>query len=267
MPIAQWICAACGGRVVPLTHFTDTPCGEQVHPDYCAAILNDRAGQYVKGAVRVSHGLGCPRRAAIEEAVDFAVDPLDLNPPIKGTAWHAFVESAAPKELAELEVSGTIAGVKLNGKIDRLRQLTSGDWAIEDWKCISDFQIKWRKADGVKIEHRVQASLYAELIDQMGRQRPTVGLIWYTSSVGGKDALMPAKFDLMPLYEALAVKPYEGDYTVRELLEQAASHYEDGVSWDELPMAGKSIRFGTKSACDYCSVKSECWSAERGAPF
>src|SRR5512137_1486392 len=104
MPIAQWICAACGGRVVPLTHFTDSPCGEKVHPDYAAAILKDRADQYVKGAVRVSHGLGCPRRAAIEEAVDFAVDPLEQNAMLTGTAWHAMVESAGPVQFVEVEV-------------------------------------------------------------------------------------------------------------------------------------------------------------------
>jgi len=267
MPIAHWICAGCGGREVPLTHFAETECGEKVHPDYCTAILNDREGQYVKGAVRVSHGLGCPRRAAIEEAEQFSVDPLELNPPIKGTAWHAFVEAAAPRDYAELEVEGTISGVKVRGKIDRLRKLPSGDWAIEDWKCISDFQIKYRKLDGVKLEHRIQASIYAELLDQMGRERPTVGIIWYSSSVGGKDALMPAKFDLMPLSEALNSRPYDCEFTVLELYRQAASHYEDGVRWDELPLAGSSIIFGSKTACNYCTVQSICTEADKGAPF
>ncbi len=267
MPIANWICAACGGREVPLSHFAETACGEKVHPDFARAILLDRNSQYVQRAVRVSHGLGCPRRGAIEESEPYAVDPLELNPAIKGTGWHAFVEAAAPAGMAEIELEGIIGGVKVNGKLDRLRQLSDDSWAIEDWKTINDFNIKWIKSGGAKPEHQVQASIYAELLDQMRKPRPTVGIIWYSSSVGGKDALMPFKFDLLPLHEALAVRPYDCEYTVLELLKQAASHYEDGVRWEELPLAGKSIKFGGKTACDYCNVRSVCWTAAVGAPF
>jgi hypothetical protein len=266
MPITSWICAACGGREVPLDHFATTSCGEKVHPDYAAAILADRADQYVTGKVRVSHGLGCPRRAAIEESEGFAVDPLDLNSMLTGTAWHAFVERAGPKEWVEVEVSGKLAGVQVAGKMDRLRQLSDGTWAIEDWKHVNDFGVKFISA-GPKAEHKIQTSLYAELLEQCGSQRPTVGIIWYHSSQQGKAALTSHKFDLMPTHEALDQRPYDCDYTVAELLKQAASHYEDGIKWQELPLAGKSIKFGTKTACNYCSVMSVCREAEVGAPF
>jgi len=266
MPIAKWLCAACGGREVALSHFADTVCGEKVHPDFAAAILKDRGEQYVSKAVRVSHGLGCPRRAAIEESEPYSVDPLDLNPPLTGTAWHAMMESAGPRELCEVEVDGTLGVVYVNGKMDRLRPLTDGELAIEDWKHINDFGVKWING-APKPEHMVQASLYAELVEQCGNPRPSVGIIWYHSSQSGKAALTSHKFPLLPTHEALAARPYDCDFTVLELLKQAASHYEDGVRWQELPLAGKSIKFGTKTGCDYCSVRSICTEADKGAPF
>ena len=237
-----------------------------MHPDFAAAILKDRDGQYVQKAVRVSHGLGCPRKAAIEESVDFAADPLELNAMLTGTAWHAFIESAGPPDMVEVEVSGTINGVLVNGKMDRIRLLTDGTWAIEDWKHVNDFGVTYIK-DGPKREHVVQTSIYAELVEQSGRPRPTAGLIWYHSSQGGQKALTPHKFHLLPLHEALEHRPYDADFTVMDLLKQAASHYEDGLRWDELPLAGKSIKFGGRNACDYCAVRSVCLEAEKGAPF
>jgi len=266
MPISRWICNGCGGREVPLSHFSDTACGELVHPDYAAAILKDRSEQYISHAVRVSHGLGCPRRAAIEESVDFAVDPLSQNAMLTGTAWHALVEAAGPNALVEVEVEGVVADVKVRGKMDRLRKLHNGDWAVEDWKHVGEFGLKYVKP-GPKPEHIVQTSIYAELVAQVNRPRPTVGLIWYHSSSGGKDAMVPHKFPLMPLHEAVNHRPYDCDFTVGELLRQAASHYENGVKWEELPLAGASIKFGAKTGCDYCGVRSICKEAEVGTPF
>jgi len=51
------------------------------------------------------------------------------------------------------------------------------------------------------------------------------------------------------------------------LLTQAMQHYEEGWKWQEMPMVGQSIKFGTKTGCDYCAVRSTCWTAEKGAPF
>lgn len=266
MPIAQWICAGCGGREVPLSHFAETACGERIHPDFARAILIDRNSQYVQKAVRVSHGLGCPRRAAIEESEPYAVDPLEANAPLTGVAWHALMESAAPANYREVELTGTIAGVKVSGKCDRIRKLSDGATAIEDWKHVNDFNVKHLKA-GAKLEHQVQTSIYAELAAQSGWIRPTVGIIWYHGSTGGKDALTPHRFGLMGLDTALAARPYECEYSVQELLKQAASHYVDGVRWQDLPLAGKSIKFGSKTGCDYCGVRSVCWTADKGAPF
>lgn len=267
MAIANWICRGCGGRVVLLDHFATSPCGESVvHPDMAAAMLADRNEQYVSRAVRVSHGLGCPRRAAIEESEPIAVDPLDANPMLTGTAWHALVESAAPRELAEVELFGTLAGVKVSGKCDRLRQLTDGTWAVEDWKHVNDFNVKYLR-DGPKREHVVQLSLYAELAEQCGRPRPTVGIVWYHSTQSGRDALVPQRTALLPLDEALAHRPYDAEHTVGELLQQAAAHFVDGRDWRTLPLAGASIKFGARTGCDYCGVRGICRQAETGAPF
>ena len=274
MGISGWLCRECGGREVPLDHFATTKCGEAVHPDYCAALLNDRNGQYVTGAVRVSHGLGCPRRAAIEESESFYVDPLDSNAALTGTAWHSMMEGAGPSSLCEVEVGGVINGVKVNGKIDRLYQAANGDWVVRDHKHIGEFQIKWRKQDGVKLEHTVQGSIYAELCEQSGLPRPVRGIIDYHTSSNGKDALMPASYALLDLSSALDVKPYGGEFTVAELLSQADQFYSAVVDqqrstdyWKLMPLAGKSIMFGAKTACDYCTVRSICSEAENGSPF
>ena len=268
MPITRWICAACGGREVPLDHFATTSCGERVHPDYAAAILADRADQYVTGKVRVSHGLGCPRRAAIEETEGYAIDPLEANSMITGTAWHAFMEYHGKHGECEVEVRGQLAGVDVAGKMDRLRRLSTGEWAIEDWKHVNDFGVKFISG-APKAEHMVQTSVYAELAEQCGHQRPTVGIIWYHSSQAGKAALTPHKFPLMSTEDALAHRPYDCDYTVAELLQQASDFYDKApeTHWAQLPLAGKSIKFGTKTGCDYCSVRPVCTEADRGAPF
>ncbi len=73
----------------------------------------------------------------------------------------------------------------------------------------------------------------------------------------------------MSIAEALQVKPYDCDYTVLELYQQAAqvfNSYAD-VKWTHLPLAGASIKFGSKVGCDYCSVRSVCMEAEGIAPF
>jgi len=268
MPIVGWLCKGCGGREVGLNHFHETLCGETVcHPDFADAIFKDRTSQYVNGVVRVTHGLGCPRRAAIEHVETYRVDPLDANAALTGVAFHALMEHAGHPDMTEVEVKGVIEGIPVNGKIDRMRRLHDGTFIIEDWKHISDFQVKYRKQDGIKPEHIIQASIYAELCQQMGMRRPARGIIWYHTSMNGKDALMPTPFSLMPLAEALAVKPFGGDFTVLELYQQAADVFINHEGWKSLPLAGASILFGSKTMCDYCSVRSICAEAASGAPF
>lgn len=270
MPIARFICRGCGGREVDLDHFSKTACGESVcHPDYAAALLADRAGQYTSGSVRVTHGLSCPRRAAIEESESFAVDPLDANAPLTGVAWHSLMEKFGSKTDCEVEVSGTVGGVALKGKIDRIRMI-GDEMILEDWKHINDFSVKYIKQDGAKLEHRVQLSIYAELVHQCMQVRPVRGIIWYHSSVGGKDALIPQPVSLISVEDALKVHPYGCDYTVDDLYKQMDLFFafQPKYNWKTaLPLAGASIRFGSKTGCDYCSVRSICMEAETGSPF
>ena len=261
MPITKWFCPTCQAEV-PLDHYATSVCGETtVHPDYAAAIIGDRDSQHVKGAVRVTHGLGCPRRAVIEHVEDFAVNPLDVNAMLTGTAWHAMMERYGEPGKVEVALSGNIAGVKVSGRTDRL-----GTGTVEDHKHINDDKVKYIRKDGVKAEHVAQLSIYAELAEQSGRQRPTRGIVWYHTSKAGKDALIPIHTELMPIQEALDFKPHQGEYSVAELYQQADEGFRT-QDWRALPLAGKSMSFGPQSMCSYCTVREICMEAERGAPF
>ena len=269
MPIAKWFCPTCQAEV-PLDHYATSVCGETtVHPDYAAAIIGDRDGQHVKGAVRVTHGLGCPRRAVLEHVEDFAVNPLDVNAMLTGTAWHAMMEHHGKRSAldtdsdsgCEVSLRGTLAGVEVAGQCDRLR---SG--IVEDHKHINDDKVKYVRKDGVKSEHVAQLSIYAELAEQSGRQRPTRGIVWYHTSKAGKDALIPIHTELMPVDEVLEFKPHGGEYTVAELYQQADEGFRTG-DWRAMPLAGKSMSFGPHSMCNYCTVREICMEAEKGAPF
>lgn len=257
MPITRWYCGKCRANV-PLDHFEER-CNH-VHPDFAAAVLADSRKERAKGA-HVTSVIGCPRRAAIEGMVDVAVDPLNYNAILGGTGWHRLMELASNRpELCEVEVRGVIDGVELVGVIDRLHPPT----AISDWKTTSEWAEKWLskpkvEGGGVKAEHLVQMSLYAELVEQTQGWRPLHGVVWYRTH----KVMLPFAEELWPLGKVLDFRPLNGEFTVRELINQLAQ----GASWTELPLAGQSQMYGTKTACDYCSVREVCHTQAFGAPF
>lgn len=259
MPINAWICQPCGGRSVPLNHFATTQCGDKIHPDYTNAILQDSLKDRGKG-IRVTMGLGCPRATAIRETEQYAVDPLSMNAMVTGTAWHAFMERNALAN-AEVELSGTIEGLAIGGKTDRLRGKS-----IDDWKHMNDFRRKYVAKDTPK-NYATQLSIYAELAAQSGYPRPEYGTIWAHFSSSGKDALLPIRVELIPIKDAIAYKPQDGEFTVLALYLQAHEYFTGAKKWHELPMAGETMMFGDKNLCLYCEVKAVCWTQAKGAPF
>lgn len=265
MPITAWICnVECGGREVSLDHFQKTDCGLRVHPDYANAVLNSRNGHYVRGVVEVSMGLGCPRSSAIQQAKSYACDPLSQNAPETGTAWHAHMEAnSVDRENCEVRLTGAIEGIQITGKTDRLHPERG---IILDWKHQNDWAAKWN-AEKAKPEHRVQVSVYGELARQTRGVEFTTGVVLYHYSQGGKKAVQAHSFSLLPVAEALGHRPYSGEYSVRELYKQAEEHFVGGRSWQELPLAGESMRFGDNTACDYCAVRELCFTQARSAPF
>lgn len=254
MPITAWFCRGCGGREVPLDHFATTRCGETVcHPDYAAAVLADRANQPT-GKVRVSHGLGCPRRAGIEQAEDYAVDPLDLLASMSGVAWHLLMEKAA-KGAAEIPVTLEVDGITIVGTTDRPHVLPSGEEIGGDWKTTSEYQLGKKAEAG--IEHRIQLTMY-------GKARGWAkAIVWYKSH----KEIRPMSVELVPMDEALAHHPYDGEYTVLELYHQADDLMSGRKKWQDLPLTGQSQKFGRKTACDYCSVREACTVAAMGSPW
>lgn len=298
MPINGWICPGCR-RVVGLDHFEQTGCGQVVHPDYAAAVLHSNDGRYTGSLATVTASLGCPRSRALENEMEVVVNPLAYNAILTGSAWDAVMEGGANFGCGEgdtanafkVELAGVIAGVKVQGEIDRVRLVVGEDGTtqltIEDHKNNNNFQAKWLKQEGVKPENVVQTSLYAELYEQTFGVRPTQGAIWHHFAGAAKawpdSVLMPFFYPLWELDRCLGHKPYGGEYTVGELLAQAgkfeaAKQEVLANGGDEvqaaiinlaktLPLAGKSMGFGSASFCDYCQVERACTVVATGSPF
>lgn len=273
MPITRWYCIKCRANV-PLDHFATTACGLVVHPDYAAAVLNSDTDYYGAGLVTVTGGLGCVRSRAIERDKDVAVNPLDYNALILGSAWDATMQAFAPTDKVKVRVNGIIEGIQIAGEIDRVRRV-GDDLFIEDHKHSNNFQYKHlAEADGPRVEYVIQTSIYGELYRQTYEEQPTKGAIWYNFSGANSDSrkppLMPKIYNLINLQDCLNHRPYDGDYTVSQLYHHAAVYYQQGslkVDAFDLPLAGESMKFGSKSYCDYCQVRDVCFTAAKGAPF
>jgi PD-(D/E)XK nuclease superfamily len=264
LPITSFKCSVCHSAKVDLTHFATTNCGLAVHPDYVAAVLAEQQDNFPDGKVRVSAASSCPRSAAIMRDEPVTVDPLAFNAMLTGTGWHTLMAAhATDPALCEIEVSGIIDGISMCGHIDRLLRHESG-LVIADWKHANDFSRKYLK-DVAKPEHIVQTSLYAELYAQQHGERPTRGVNWYhfTSS----PPFAPMWYDLWPVAKCLDHKPYECEFTVRQILHQAADFAVGKVKWTDLPLVGASFQFSGKSACDYCAAFDACQTQATGAPF
>lgn len=246
-----WYCQKCRANV-PLDHYETC---QAVHPDYAAAVLADSRKDRSDG-IHVTSALGCPRKSAIEQSAEIYIDPLSYNAMLGGTAWHGLMEAASMRpDLCEVDVAGTIGGVPLVGRVDRLHPPAT----ISDWKTTSEWAEKWLKQDGAKREHIAQLSLYAELVEQTLGWRPTHGVIWYRTH----KSMLPFGEPLWRLEQTLAFKPLGGDYSVGGLIAQLASK----TTWQDLPMVGETQKYGNKLACDYCSVRDVCYTQSKGAPF
>lgn len=274
MAIVGWNCPGCK-RPVPLDHFEKTVCGTKVHPDYAAAALHSDDDYYAKEVVSVTGGLGCPRSRAIERAdTPVYVNPLEYNALLIGQAWDKLLERYAEPGDCKIKVEGELVGVKVVGEIDRVRRVIDGDQTylvVEDHKHGNNFARKFVVQEGVKLEHKVQLSIYAYLYGQQFGEKPTHGLVWnhYSGAVTSDptSVLLPFVFLVMDITECLNTKPFNGDYTVAELYRQAAEASDGEVTWQELPLVGKTMSFGSKSYCDYCQVRAVCFSEDQGAPF
>lgn len=262
MPIIGWNCPHCK-RQVPLDHYATTACGLVIHPAYAAAILADEESDPHGTELTVTNGLACPRSRAIETQAEVYVNPLDYNALLLGRAWDAIVAAGN-----KMQLRGEIAGLAISGELDNIRKL--GDMLIlSDFKHSNNFRAKWIKQEGgPSTEYKIQTSIYAELYQQMYGEVPTHGEVVYHFSGAGKDVLLPYQYAIMPVEECLAYKPYSGQYTVRELYEQSAGIYIDQpVRWEDLPLVGDGMSFGSKSYCEYCQVRDTCMVQAKGASF
>jgi hypothetical protein len=261
MPIIGWKCPHCNSQVA-LNHYEVSECGLLIHPAYAAAILRDEETDPHGDRTTVTSGLSCPRGRAIEAAAAVYVNPLEYNALLLGRAWDAIVAGDE-----KIQLKGEIAGITIEGELDNIRRLEVM-LILSDWKHSNNFRAKHIKAEGKpSAEYQIQTSMYAELYFQMHGERPTHGEVVYHFSGAGKEVLLPFQYPLWPLDDCLAYKPYSGQTTVRELLQQSERFYKGEVGWEQLPAVGMGMSFGTKSYCDYCQVKDTCMTQLRGAPF
>ena len=273
MPIHSWLCNVnCGGRERPLDHFETTDCGDctetgkGLHPDFAAAVLEQERAHYRFGkrAIGVTDLVsGCPRAAAIKHTVPYAVDPLALNSPMTGMAYHQYIALASNSKEVEVKVAGKVEGVEVITSVDRLRKHRL---LIEDHKHRNDYAGKYDKRDGSKAEHVAQLSLGAELVEQTLGWRPMRGTIWahYTGAVGLYPMPVPT---LLSLSDVLEFKPWKGDATVRDHLAAMERWRKGEMQWSDLPLFGEAQKIGDKTACDYCPARVPCWEQARGAAF
>lgn len=297
MPIVGWQCPICN-RAVPLDHYETSDCGLAIHPDYAAAIIRDReTPHHTTDMVTVTMGLGCPRSRALENSdEDLLANPLDYNALLIGQAWDTFITGE------KLVLRGVVEGIQMAGEVDRVWR-HGPDLYIVDWKHSNNNQQLFMKKEEergtvIKTEYRVQTSIYAELYYQMEMERFEAGLLkrgykkatkesleecapperpnrgmvinHYSGAQSSRNrVLWPLVYDTIPLEEALDFRPYDGDYTVLDLYQQAAGLYADQpVAWSDLPLAGKTMQFGkTNTMCDYCQVRVKCYETAQGAPF
>lgn len=266
MPIIAWDCPHCK-RTVPLDHYATSTCGLKLPADYATAILRDNDDRYITDEVTVTSGIGCPRSRALEHSGDAIVNPHRYNALLIGRAWDQLLEKHAPEGTAKLQVEGYIEGIHIYGEIDKVIHLDD-KFIIIDHKHGNNFAQKWAAKEGVKPEHRVQTSIYAELYAQQHGDRPSHGLIFNHYSGASGDPFTPYLYDLMTVEQALAHKPYGSTYTVLDLYRQTAQLYgTDPITWEQLPLVGTTMTFGSKSYCDYCAVQKQCLEQSTGAPF
>lgn len=249
---------------MPFDHFETTECGKTVDPAYARAVQADQTeeSESVKGMVRVSDATGCPRKRAIFEHENVAVDPLAYNSSMTGKAWHALLE-AHGKDIegyeTERRLAGDLGGIKVTGKPDRLVKAAG---RVEDHKNQNDFATKNPRP---KPEWIGQLSLYAELSEQALGWRPTIGRIRAHFST----QFPPADdFPLWGLELAMDNKPWNGEWKSRELLRYTRMLLNKEHKWQDAPLFGKTMMFGkTNTMCDYCAVRGPCTQAVNGAPF
>lgn len=275
MPIVGFNCPVCKRRA-PLDHYRTTICGMSIHPDYAEAVVHNNDDYYGVDLTTVTSGLGCPRSRAIEAQADIYINPVDYNALLIGDAWDRQMERFAPPMDTKVAVAGVLAGVQVSGEIDRVREVTldSGEsyLCIEDHKHGNNFAQKFAKKEGVKLEHKLQLSIYGYLYSKMFKVAPTHGVIWnhYSGAPAGKAVeyyILPFTFLLMDITSCLNVKPHNGQYTVAELLQQTAKRVDGDVTWQQLPLVGETMSFGSTSYCDYCQVRETCFTQAKGAPF
>lgn len=263
MPIKGWSCPHCSDKRAALDHYETTDCGLKIHPAYAAAILHDEATNTHGSELSVTNGLSCPRSRAIEGQAEVYVNPVDYNALLIGRGWDTIIAQGG-----KVQLRGKIAGLEITGELDNIRRL-GGRLIISDWKHSNNFRQKWIKQEGgPSMEYKIQTSVYAELYAQMNGERPTHGeVVYHFSGAGKPDMLLPYLYDIIPLKECLAFKPYGGQYTVLDLYQQAAPIYTGHKRWTDLPLVGKTMAFGSKEFCDYCQVREACFTQATGAPF
>lgn len=202
----------------------------------------------------------CPREWFFQHATNYSVDPEKAWPRVRGTAFHANVESSE-EGLSEVRLQRTIdidgTAYVMRGQVDLIQNVNQP--FIRDWKT-TDIAMSLRLGTLPKADHIEQVSVYAwmlaanELGDSltvshgeivyvdMKKQLRKQFALWDHVSVEGMiRARMPLRSRMLNLGMA-AYAQGQGELVPPEMLTELP---------DVLPVEDRW-------RCDYCDVRGAC---------
>jgi len=251
----------CTNRCLPLPLLRSLwvqQIGERGNPDY------NKLSQTI-GCTKV---LGCRRKAAIDKVEKLAAVPSELMRRWKGQIVHAALEEVTPDgnrwvdkldtpegrgviEMAEIWLRVDIPrhrGWALVGKLDHLERMPDGTFAITDWKD------KDRAPSRVYDSIAEQLSLYADMFEAMTGKQVSALKVGYIESNDAK-ILVSKRID--GILKGAKTRAAEIVRVVKKAVKVQDS-FERVELYAELPMDGRTTRFGSKCECDYCDVRDIC---------
>lgn len=195
----------------------------------------------------------CPRRKAllrdgapvqIERAANRAL----------GTGLHALLERIDPAT-AEVRVVGTMWGMRMSGRIDRLR---------DGLVCDHKLKLSAKSAPtGPYPEETWQAEMYRNLLAQNDIQ--TTGWVIY-HFWNNEWFDFPHSGPILDEAELGRFRPHGSQWEAREIARLAAS-VDDGAAVADIPLVGEAFPMGKLTACAWCEVEGACKEAAGSVEF
>lgn len=231
---------------------------------------------------------GCPRATYLETQFDYWVEPNKFYDRLKGTGMHSVMLDALDpatwiterNDKVRAILTGKLFGIDITMQMDACRR---NMLEIIDGKFPRDWSVSYRKPRA-KVEHEVQLNIARLLMAQQqwardaGYDPAKVKLTLWDHAVGKTDGPLGQEVRHMTEGQILAVQPFEGTATIREILEthlwmieehEATGAKAAGVGSPQrdalassLPLHGETQMGGSKCT-SYCDVATVCGALVR----